>query len=396
MSDQIARFLVIFVYLPCAILFYNFLLGPLLLDFLSFLGPRLTEQLPDLIANQLESQLDGLLGSLVVALTMLFVNLFSFLLWGLAQLFTILCPLFFIIIKPTYVFLKSPLIFKNFIKNFSKGGNREEESDPGEEEANPIPRQPPRRSNREEEADPVPHQPPRRRNREEDANPIPRQVPGRSNREEEANPVPDPSKLIEILSSLFEIGGYLARNISTSQEKVVQDMMNKMKLEGDQKQLALHFYNEGKKATEKKILTLTSNLKDNHQKAPEILNIFMVILMEFIYLLDASMINSINNIIKTISTKLELEEITFDSIIELTRVRSKNIKELELPIVYKIIGISNPTVNPKMIKKVARNLRKTYHPDALINKGLPQEMLVFGTQLSQAFNSIYENHIKKL
>ena len=264
--------------------------------------------------------------------------------------------------------------------------------------ANPTPnrRQPPRRSNREEEANPIPRQPPRRSNREEEANPIPRQPPRRSNREEEANPIPDPSSnLKEILASLFEISGHLTKNIGTSQEKVVQEMMNKMKLEGDQKRLALDFYHQGKRATETRIRTLTSKLKDKHQKTPEILNIFMMILMEFIYLLDTSIINSMNDIIKTISTQLEIEEIRFDSIIELTRVRSKNIKELELPIVCKIIGISNPTVNIKVIQRAAKSLKKTYHPDALRKKGLPKEMLVFGTQLSQTFNSIYDNHFKK-
>ena len=178
-------------------------------------------------------------------------------------------------------------------------------------------------------------------------------------------------------------------------------MMNKMELEGDQKKLAQRFYRQGKRATEARIQNLASNLKDNHQKAPEILNIFMVILMEFICLLDSTMdstmiINSISNILETISMQLGLEQITLDSIIELTRVRSKNIKELDRESVYRMIGISNPTVNPKMVQKVTRNLRKTYHPDALLKKGLPQEMLVFGTQLSQTFNSVYDNHIKKL
>lgn len=240
---------------------------------------------------------------------------------------------------------------------------------------------------------------PRRSNREEEANPIPHQMPRRSNREEEYDPTPDPSKLIQILSSLFKISGYLTKNIETSQEKqekVVQDMMNKMELEGDQKKLAQRFYRQGKRATEARIQNLASNLKDNHQKAPEILNIFMVILMEFIYLLDSTTINSMSNTMMTISRQLGLERITLDSIIELTRVRSKNIKELDRESVYRMIGISNPTVNPKMVQKVTRNLRKTYHPDALLKKGLPQEMLVFGTQLSQTFNSVYDNHIKKL
>ena len=173
-------------------------------------------------------------------------------------------------------------------------------------------------------------------------------------------------------------------------------MMNKMELEGDQKKLAQRFYRQGKRATEARIQNLASNLKDNHQKAPEILNIFMVILMEFIYLLDSTTINSMSNTMMTISRQLGLERITLDSIIELTRVRSKNIKELDRESVYRMIGISNPTVNPKMVQKVTRNLRKTYHPDALLKKGLPQEMLVFGTQLSQTFNSVYDNHIKKL
>ena len=172
-------------------------------------------------------------------------------------------------------------------------------------------------------------------------------------------------------------------------------MMDKMKLEGDQRQLAQHFYRQGKQATEGRIQTLTSNLKDNHQKAPE-LNIFMVILIEFIYLLDSTTMNSMNNRMKTISTQLGLKQITLDSLIELTRVKSKNIKDLNLKSIYIMIEISNSTVDRKMIKDAAKKLRGTYHPDNWKRKRLPKEMEVFTTELSQTLNSIYDNHFKKL
>lgn len=227
-----------------------------------------------------------------------------------------------------------------------------------------------------------------------DPNPIPR----RNNREEEDNPIPDRSELIEILASVFEIGGYLAakaaKDIGASQEKIVQNMADKMKLKGSQRQLAEHLYRQGKGVTEEKIQTLTSNLKNNYHETPEILNIFMMILMEFIY--DTKMIDTMNNTIETIARQLNLQSTTFNSLKELTHVKSKNIKELKLENVYKIVGISDSSVSNTVIKKTARSMKKIYHPDTLRRKGLPKEMEVFGTQLSQIFNSIYQHHIKKL
>ena len=223
-------------------------------------------------------------------------------------------------------------------------------------------------------------------NSEQEANPAPA-----------ANPAPDSSALIEVLSSLFEMSGYFTNGIGTSHNAIVQKMIDKMDLEKNQRQQAEYLFRQGKRATSGTIQTLTSRLKSNYHGTPEILNIFIIVLMEFIYSLDATIINSMNDVIRKIATQFDLQQITIDSMVELTRVQSQDIKKLDLKEnVYKLIGISNPTVNKNVVKKTARSLKKTYHPDALRHKGLPKELEAFGTQLSQTYNSIYENHIKKL
>ena len=209
-------------------------------------------------------------------------------------------------------------------------------------------------------------------------------------------------ELPKILANLFEISGYIVKNIKTSQEASTQAMkalMSKMGLEIDQQYQADNLFHQGKNASEEKIKNLISDLKDQYHEKPEILNVFVMILMEFAYSVAANNVNVIGQMkktIKTVALQLDFNQTTLDSIEVIVRVKSQNLRDLDLKDIYKMIGISDSSSHPNTIKKVARNLRKTYHPDALRRKGLPQEMLVFGSQLSQTLNSTYNNHIKKL
>lgn len=209
-------------------------------------------------------------------------------------------------------------------------------------------------------------------------------------------------ELPKILANLFEISGYIVKNIKTSQEsstKAIKTLMNKMGLEIDQQYQAENLFHQGKQASEEKIKNLIIDLKDQYHEKPEILNVFVMILMEFTYLVatnNVNMIGQIKKTIKTVTMQLDFNQTTLDSIEVIVRVKSQNLRDLDLKDIYKMIGISGSSSHPNTIKKVARNLRKTYHPDALRRKGIPQEMLVFGSQLSQTLNSTYNNHIKKL
>ena len=56
---------------------------------------------------------------------------------------------------------------------------------------------------------------------------------------------------------------------------------------------------------------------------------------------------------------------------------------------YKILDVSSD-VDSKTVKRAYRKLMSQYHPDKLISKGLPEEMLNFAKEKTQQVQAAYE------
>lgn len=61
---------------------------------------------------------------------------------------------------------------------------------------------------------------------------------------------------------------------------------------------------------------------------------------------------------------------------------------------YEILGVS-PQADDKEIKKAYRSLVTQYHPDKLVSKGLPEDMIKFATEKMNKINEAYEEIKKK-
>ena len=208
---------------------------------------------------------------------------------------------------------------------------------------------------------------------------------------EEAEINPDHYESVKISTGLFEISGYLAKldgRISPKEIKAITGLMDEMELERDQRRQAEDLFRRGKHSSEESMINLVSNLQDQYHETPEVLNILVMILMQVAYS-DGDMIDSEQQMIRTIAMQLSLDEIALSIIEAAVCCEIQNIKYLDLRDAYKMIGVSE-VASDHDIKKARLRLLRTYHPDALQAKGLPKEMLVFGKRLSQTFNLAYD------
>lgn len=202
---------------------------------------------------------------------------------------------------------------------------------------------------------------------------------------------PNQPKLVSISANLFEISGYLAKldgRISREEIKAITGLINEMQLERDQRRQAENLFRRGKQSSEENIINLVNNLQDQYHEKSELLNILVMILMQVAYS-DGDMIDSEQQMIRTIAMQLSLDEIALSIIEAAVCYEIQNIKYLDLRDAYKMIGVSE-VASDHDIKKARLRLLRTYHPDALQAKGLPKEMLVFGKRLSQTFNLAYD------
>ena len=62
---------------------------------------------------------------------------------------------------------------------------------------------------------------------------------------------------------------------------------------------------------------------------------------------------------------------------------------MQLKDAYAILNIS-PSANDSEVKRAYRKLISQHHPDKLISKGLPEEMMKIATQKTQEIRAAYE------
>lgn len=67
--------------------------------------------------------------------------------------------------------------------------------------------------------------------------------------------------------------------------------------------------------------------------------------------------------------------------------------EDNLPKAYQVLGIES-SVNDKAVKTAYRRLMSQHHPDKLVAKGLPEEMIKVATEKTQEIKSAYETIMK--
>jgi len=200
------------------------------------------------------------------------------------------------------------------------------------------------------------------------------------------------SKLAIISADLFKVIGYLAKidgRISREEIKATTELMSEMELDTHQRDYVEDLFRRGKHLSETEIIDLINELKNKHSNTPELLNIFVMILMGIAYA-DGDMDNLEQEAIIVIAGQLDLDPTNLDIIHTAVCSELQNGRScLDLQDAYRMLGVSDAASHGE-IRKVYLNLLKTYHPDALQSKGLPREMVIFGQRLSQKFNAAYE------
>jgi DnaJ like chaperone protein len=61
---------------------------------------------------------------------------------------------------------------------------------------------------------------------------------------------------------------------------------------------------------------------------------------------------------------------------------------------YEVLGLSEEATDDE-VKKAYRHYMNQYHPDKLVSKGLPEEMMKFATEKTQKIKAAYDQ-IKKV
>ena len=171
--------------------------------------------------------------------------------------------------------------------------------------------------------------------------------------------------------------------------------MRQMRLNPEQKKVAQRLFNEGKKAGFPVNDVLQQFRVECHRRT-NLLQMFMEIQI-MVALSDGTLDASESTILEYAASALGFSPAQYRAILQRMQaqrhVQSADTFGMSLEDAYDLLGISK-SASDQEVKKAYRRQMNQHHPDKLVSKGLPEEMMEMANRKAQDIKSAYET-IKK-
>ena len=202
-------------------------------------------------------------------------------------------------------------------------------------------------------------------------------------------------------TATFSIMGHVAKSdgkVTKSEIKVAQDIMQKMQLNNDQRKLAINLFTQGKQSTFDPVSVL-KQFKKVASRRSNLLIMFMEIQLTTA-LADSELHAAEQAVLLKIAEELGFKRSQFEQLLARSSAQrsyssyqhqhsqEKNSNHA-ISAAYKVLGLSE-TCSDAELKKAYRRLMSQHHPDKLVSKGLPEEMMKLATEKTQEIKDAYE------
>lgn len=195
-------------------------------------------------------------------------------------------------------------------------------------------------------------------------------------------------------TATFATMGHIAKadgQVSQTEIFVAEDVMRQMRLNAEQKQVAQRLFNEGKKA-DFPIRDVLQQFRIECHRRRNLLQMFMEIQMA-IAMSDGNLDANERRILEDAASILGFNGNEFQAILQRMQaqrhVRSQDQRGMTLEDAYKLLGIENSASDAE-VKKAYRRQMNQHHPDKLVSKGLPEEMMDLANKKVQDIKTAYD------
>jgi len=204
-------------------------------------------------------------------------------------------------------------------------------------------------------------------------------------------------------TATFSIMGHLARSdgwVTKREISMAKKVMAQMKLTKEQKKAAGRLFNEGKRADFPFYAVLTQFKNECHRRR-SLMRIFLEIQLNAAFS-DGALSHQEKKLLIEIANCFEFSKKEFEQLTALIKrqhqttstdtKKTKKSRETNMD-AYAVLGVT-PRESHADIKKAYRRLISQHHPDKLVAKGLPEEMMKLATEKVHEIKSAYDQ-IKK-
>lgn len=205
-------------------------------------------------------------------------------------------------------------------------------------------------------------------------------------------------------TALFSLLGHIAKSdgqVSQSEIDLARDVMRRMNLNEQMREAAMRLFGEGKKADFPLQDVLRQFRQECHRRR-NLMQMFVEILLHAAYA-DGKLHPAEREVLNQVRTQLGFSEPEFRHIEALVRNarhfgdRDRHADRVSagtlLREAYEILGVGQNASDAE-VKKAYRRLMNQHHPDKLVAKGLPEEMMRLATEKTQEIKKAYET-VKK-
>jgi len=191
-------------------------------------------------------------------------------------------------------------------------------------------------------------------------------------------------------SSVFSVMGYIAKvdgKVSKSEILLAQQVMQHMQLTEDMQKVAKELFNQGKSRDFNLDEVLEQFRLESHRRT-HLIRMFFEIQIQATYA-DGVLDEKEHDALKYIAQKLHFPIHELENLIQQFSVTNNHGNKLTVDDAYVILG-ADKGLTDKELKRVYRRLLAQHHPDKLVAKGLPEEMMKIAKEKTQEIIGAYE------
>ena len=198
-------------------------------------------------------------------------------------------------------------------------------------------------------------------------------------------------------TATFSIMGYIAKadgKVTRDEIKLAETVMSHLGLNADMRESARKLFNEGKSA-DFPIDEILDQFKKETRRRSTLIQMFLEIQLQAAYA-DGVMHPAEKEVLHHICLRLGISIAQFDQLEEMLKAgfgnggyRGAQSQQIPIEDAYAMLGIDK-SVSDAELKKSYRRLMSQHHPDKLVAKGLPDEMIKDATEKTQQIKAAYD------
>ena len=219
---------------------------------------------------------------------------------------------------------------------------------------------------------------------------------------ESLNPGDQHRVQMAFFTATFSVMGHIAKadgHVSPEEISLAKRVMHEMSLTSDMRATAINLFQQGKQADFPLDDVLAQFYKECHRRT-DLIRMFLQIQLQEAFA-DGTLAASEENLLLHICSQLRISRFDYERLkIQLQAQQrfkeygsgsySKNAPQrTSLHDAYGVLGLT-PSASKAEVKKAYRRLMSQNHPDKLVAKGLPEEMMRLAKEKTQKISKAYE------